>query len=167
MSKKLNIKETGFKVPKDYFDTLEDNVLSQLKVDETLGKSKDPGFALPDNYFTDVENKVLDTIKDQDSKVISLFSTSNLLYVSGIAAAIVILFGIFMKGGAITETVIDAEMAEAYLIQQDLSTYELASLLTEEDITSLNEEIMNEAFTDDEMEDYLLENVNLEDIIEQ
>jgi len=166
MSDKLNIKNSGFKVPKDYFESLEDQVLSKIKAEQSLGQAKQPGFTLPDDYMSSLEDKVFNTINEQDRKVISLFTRRNVLYISGIAAAIVILFGIFMKGGSV-EFEMDAEMAETYLMEQDLSTYELAALLTEEDITSLDEDIMSEAFTDNEMEDYLLENVNLEDIIEQ
>ncbi len=167
MNKKFNIKNTGFKAPKAYFDTLEDKILNKINEDTSFEHIKESGFKLPDGYLSSVEDAVLNTVNEQDNKVISLLSRRNLLYVSGIAAAIVIMFGIFMKNDTISEPLIDAEMAETYLMNQDISSYELASLLTEEDIVSLDEEIMNEAFTDDEMEDYLLENVNLEDIIEQ
>jgi hypothetical protein len=52
--------ETGFKVPKDYFENFEDRLLSELKLKETASPS---GFKLPEDYFDSLDNKILDAVK--------------------------------------------------------------------------------------------------------
>jgi hypothetical protein len=169
MNKDLkNIKTTGFKVPKDYFNTLEDNILDKVKDDTILKDIKNPGFEIPNNYFNSVEDTIFNKLHSKESpKVISLFNKRNIIYLSGVAAAIVIMFGIFMNTGNSTNMALDYEVVETYIIDQNISSYEIASLLTEEELLNINSEIMDEVFNDESMEDYLLENVNFEDIIEQ
>ena len=169
MNKKLkDIKQTGFKTPKDYFSTLEDAVLDQIKTDDLLKGMESTGYSLPEGYLSSVEDNVFNKLdSNKDVKVVSLLSRRNLLYMSGVAAAIVILFSVFIKNEVNTNEELDYDMVENYIMQQDISSYELAALLTEEELESINSEVMDEAFTDDEMETYLLENVNIEEIIEQ
>lgn len=168
MSNKLNdIKNTGFKTPKDYFDTVEDAVFSKLKTEDITDNIEDTGFKLPDNYLNTIEDKVFTKLESKDTKVISIFSKRNLLYISSVAAAIVILFSVLMKKEITLDQDLDYDMVKNYIIDQDVSSYELAALLTEEELSSINSEIMAEAFSDEDMEDYLIENINIEDIIEQ
>ncbi len=163
-----NIKNTGFKVPKDYFNSLEDNISSKIKVESILKDIDNPGFEMPNGYLDTLEDTVFNKLpKKKKPKVISLFSKKNLIYISGVAAAIVIMFGFFWNNPNTAEMKLDYEMVESYLIDQNISSFEIASLLTEEELLNINSEIMDEAYNDESMEDYLLENVNFEDIIEQ
>jgi hypothetical protein len=163
-----NIQNTGFKVPKDYFNTLEDTILSKIKIDSVLKGVDKPGFEMPDGYLNTLEDNFFNTLpKEENPKVISLFSKKNLIYISGVAAAIVIMLGFFWNNTNASKMELDYEMVESYLIDQNISSYEIASLLTEEELSNIDSEIMNEAYNDESMEDYLLENVNFEDIIEQ
>lgn len=169
MTNKLNnIKNTGFKTPDNYFDAVEDNIMNALKQESNLNLSKEVGFKTPDNYFDNLENAIFNKIETENTtKVIKLFSKRNLIYASGIAAAIVIMFGVFMNNNDASNLELDYEMVESYILNQDISSYEIALLLTEEELSNINLEIMDEAFNNEDMEDYLLENVNLEDILEQ
>ncbi len=169
MQKDLNnIKNTGLKVPKDYFNTLEDTILSKIKAESIIKDIDSPGFEIPNGYLDTLEDTVFNTLpKKENSKVISLFSKKNLIYITGVAAAIVIMFGFFWNNTNASEMELDYEMVESYLIDQNISSFEIASLLTEEELLNINSEIMDEAYNDESMEDYLLENVNFEDIIEQ
>ena len=58
------------------------------------------------------------------------------------------------------------EPQKTYILDEGISSYELAALFTDEEITTFNEEIMEEAFNDEPLEDYLLENTDIEDLIE-
>jgi len=169
MNKLKNIKDPGFKVPKEYFNSLEDAVFSKLNTEELQGKIDDHGFAMPKDYLDAIEDKVFSKLNKNDDnvKVVSLFNKRNLLYISGIAAALVIMFSIFINKNDGTSEELDYEMVENYIIDQNISSYELASLLTDEELLEVNSDIMDEAFGDDSLEDYLLENANIEDIIEQ
>ena len=163
-----NIKKTGFKTPDNYFDAVEDNIMNAIKKENSLNISKETGFITPENYFDTIEDVIINKIeKKNTTKVITLFSKRNLIYASSIAAAILIMFGIYLnKDNDILEE-IEYEIVENYILNQGISSYDIASLLTEEELSYINFEIMDEAFNNEDIEDYLLENANLEDIIEQ
>lgn len=52
--------ENSFKVPKGYFDTVEDAVFAKLSAEKLSDKE---GFSTPDSYFDSVEDNVLEKIK--------------------------------------------------------------------------------------------------------
>lgn len=169
MSKLDNIKKSGFKVPDGYFTNLEDRIIDEVKLDNTLQKGEKTSFVMPDGYLDNLENVITGKLAKEEPKVISLFNRSNLMYLSGIAAAILILVAVFVNtNGATIETDMwDDELVENYILEEGIDTYELAALLTEEELTIIDTEIFNEAFADDNLEDYLLENADLEDILDQ
>ena len=43
-----NIKQSGFKTPNAYFDTIEDQIMSQISLKNS---NENSGFKVPDNYF--------------------------------------------------------------------------------------------------------------------
>ena len=169
MKQKLNnIKNTGFKVPKDYFQNLEDTIMDTIKLDEALQNEGNSGFKAPDGYFDSLEDVILTKIKDDKKpKVVSLFNKQTLMYISGVAAAVLIMFNVFWNSSDTTIDTIDAELVENYIIDQGINTYEIASLLTDDSEVNLDIELFDETFNDDSLEDYLFENVNLEDFIDQ
>jgi len=163
-----NIKEPGYLAPDSYFESIEDSVMSKLNDDMVLENIKDSGFKTPDNYFEHVEDTVLAKLNDNKStKVLPLFSRRNVLYVSGVAAAILIMLGIFNNKTNNGIDSLDIEVVESYLEDQDLDTYDIASLLSVEDLEEDDFGIINDSFTEESLEDYLMDNANLEDIIEQ
>ena len=83
MKKKLNIntKQTSFKVPEGYFDTLETRLMDTIKKTSPRDMKVDSGFTVPENYFESfkVETETLkvliefsfnDTLKVRISNVI-------------------------------------------------------------------------------------------------
>ena len=62
MNKELkNIKTTGFKTPDNYFDTIEDNVMDNIKLNNILN-SKSTGQTTPEGYFDTIEDSVFQKI---------------------------------------------------------------------------------------------------------
>lgn len=155
-------KQTGFKTPDNYFESLEDKILSQAKLQE---KVSDSGFAIPDDYFKTIENCVLDAVSEEkDTKVVSLFSRKNIIYISSIAAAVLIMFGIFSRTTTPTFEGLDETLVENYILEQDYETYEIASLLSEEDLTN---ELININYSEENLEDFIFNNSEVEDFITQ
>ena len=171
MARLKDIKSTGFKAPtSDYFDGLEDAVFAKLKTQELKESiGGEHGFKMPEGYLGNVEGKLFDSIKNEtdEPKVISLFNKKRLMYLSGVAAAVLILFTVYLNQSPEANQELDIEMVENYIIDQNISTYELASLLTEEELQSINTDILEETFEDEDLEDYLIDNVDLENIIDQ
>tara|TARA_R110002049_G_scaffold25972_3_gene90814 strand:- start:61 stop:558 length:498 start_codon:yes stop_codon:yes gene_type:complete len=156
-----NIKETGFKVPKDYFDTLEDTVLRHNKLKE---QSSEPGFKTPDNYFETLEDTILSKVSEKESpKVISIFSRRNLIYASSIAAAVLLLLNLSIFENESGWEDIEAETVENYIINENMGSYEIASLLIDEE---LNEDNLTDIeFSDEALENYFLDHTTVEDLI--
>lgn len=160
-----NIKKAGYKIPEGYFDSVEDNILN--KINSPFEDVNASGYEVPDNYFNSIEDKVLDRVALKKGKLVNLFTRRNLMYLSGVAAALLIMISVVFKSDPLDET-LDIEMVETYLEEQDLDSYELAELLAEADLLDEDFTVFDEENLDDsEIEAYLLENINIEDIIEQ
>ena len=65
--------ENGFSTPKNYFDSIEENVFSSIVLD-SIGKKN--SFEIPDNYFSLVEPSVLEKIRREDDLVPSSYFDS-------------------------------------------------------------------------------------------
>ncbi|WP_100612633.1 hypothetical protein [Confluentibacter lentus] len=154
-----NIKNTGFKIPDNYFEGIEDTVLSQMKLKSIDGS----GFKVPNGYFESLEDTVISKIsKNENTKVINLFTRRNLLYVSSIAATILLLFNlsVFNKKSVSFET-LETASVENYIMNEYIDSYDMASLLTNEDI--VEENFIEHNFSEENMENYILNNIDIED----
>ena len=85
-------KQSGFKVPEDYFGSFEERMMVELFSAENKLHKKP--FKVPENYFEQLENSILEKIENtpEKGKVISLFNRRTLSYVAGIAAVLTVLF---------------------------------------------------------------------------
>jgi len=169
MKKELhNIKKTGFNTPAGYFNGLEDKIMNSINLSNHLKNEKKSGFKVPEGYLNSLEDNILNKVElNNDPKVITLFSKQNLIYISGVAAAVVIMFNIFYNNSEVSLETIDTDIVENYFIDEGIDTYEIAALFTEEELTTINNDIFDQTFNDDSLEDYLLENAIIEDIIDQ
>ena len=65
--------KNGFDIPKNYLDSVEENIISSLFLDSIENKNS---FDIPENYFDLVEPSVLEKIKNEDQSIPeSYFST--------------------------------------------------------------------------------------------
>lgn len=162
MSDKLkNIKNPGFKIPDNYFEGIEDAVLSQIKLKSIEGT----GFKVPEGYFESLEDTVTNKIsKNKNTKVITLFTKQNLLYVSSIAATLLLLFNlsVFNKKRDTFET-LETVTLESYIMNENIGSYEIVSLLDEEDL--LNEGFTELQIDEHSVETYILNNLDIENLI--
>jgi len=156
-----NIQNPGFQVPKDYFEHLEASIISHVNLKE---KVSDPGFTVPKDYFKNIENDILTKVnKKEPVKVISLFNKKNLIYISGIAAAILLLFNLPTLNTEVTYASLSTETVENFVLNEDYSANDLATLFN--DIDLLEEDGFNSiSFTDEAMQDYLNNNLELNDL---
>ncbi|OUS01939.1 hypothetical protein A9Q86_04620 [Flavobacteriales bacterium 33_180_T64] len=159
--KKLDtIKTSGFKTPKDYFSQVEEQILNEVSL---IDKANHSGFEVPGSYFESLESKILDKVNPKnDTPVISLFSWKKLVYTSAIAASLILMFTIFTPS-EITFEDIETASIEYYIEQEGFSNYDLASLLTEEELSTVN--FIDNEILEETIEDYLLDNVDIEELI--
>ena len=151
-----NINETGFKVP-------EDTVMNQIKLNEKVSHS---GFKTPNGYFDTLEDHIIEKASQKTApKVISLFNKRALIYISGVAAAVLLLFNLSIFESDPWSS-LDTETVENYLLDENiLDSYELASLMTEEELEVTDFTDVN--FDDENVETYLLNHLDVEDLISE
>jgi len=148
----------GFKMPEGYLDNLEERLLSKIK-EESL--PKETGFSVPEGYFESVDEKVMQQIaaEKNDPKVISLLSRKALFYVAGVAACAVLIVSIVTsapnEGEAVTQEDVSNYIDDDNL---DFDAYDIASLFQEEDLSNVFLE--DNLFSEENLEDYLLENLD-------
>lgn len=156
------IKNTGFNVPKDYFETFEAKLYNRINF--SLDTPQDAGFRAPEDYFESFEDAVLKRVLTEDKgRVITLFSNKKLSYVASIAAALIILIGLPILNQEPTFDSLETETVENYIISENISSYEIASLLSDE---QLEEDIyVTHDLEKETIETYLLNNIEVEDLI--
>ncbi len=160
-AKQHNNNDTGFKVPKGYFDNLDDTLVQVAKLKT---KAKASGFSVPNTYFDTLDNKILDRLNvEKTTRVIPLFSKKNLVYISSIAAAVILLFTLTFNKTTTNWNNLDADTVENYMLLEGIDTHEIASLLPDTDLDEAD--FVDLDFNEETIENYLLNHANIEDLI--
>ena len=164
MNKELkNIKTTGFKTPDNYFDTIEDNVIDNIKLNDVLNNESN-GQTIPEGYFDSIEDSVFQKITSskKEVKVIRLFTRKKMFYAASIAAAIILMLIVILPSNPSFSN-LELETVENYIYQESYSSEDIAALLSEEEL----EEILyaDSSYSDESLEDYILDNTTIEDLI--
>lgn len=134
--------KNGFTTPSDYFDTFSDRLFEKIsgEVNTTL-LPETSGFIVPDNYFEKNEAKILSKLNHSKTKVIQLKAT--LYKVSGIAAILLLTIVSPMRYNYVeTNKNQIAEMNYLEMQSEDLSIYEVGSMLDSEDLSELENELI-------------------------
>lgn len=163
-SKLHTIQETGFKAPDSYFDSFDERLFKKLEVQQDMTALKNPGYKVPENYFDSFDSKLQARLKNEHQpKVRTLLSWRNTAYFSG-AAALVLMFAIFFQSeNNLSINQVETASIENYLNEENLNVYDIASFLNADDI-ELDDFVAN-TFTDESLENYLLNNTSIEDLI--
>ena len=61
----ISLKKSGFEIPDNYFETIENAVLSELNIDEIDFKISKKTFTTPENYFESIEDIVIAKLKSE------------------------------------------------------------------------------------------------------
>lgn len=166
---------SGFTAPEGYMNNLEEELLDKL----VIGKEESPtldlisknSFTTPDNYFKTLEKNILEktvTTSYTESKVISLLSRRNVVYVTSIAAMIAILISVVLPSDKKIEDAF-GNVAIADIQQYfddgnaEFSDSEIAELLDEE--ISLTDTFVDEEISEEELESYLSDEELSDDMI--
>ncbi len=162
-----NIKESGMKTPDGYFDAFDERLFKKLDVQKEMASISIPGYKVPDNYFEEFNDKIQTRLKNDDSlKVINLMSWRNAAYISGIAAALVLMLTVYINSNNILSiNQIETASIEDYLNNENLNIYDIASLLNEDDL--LLDDFVSSSITEESLENYLLNNTSIEDLINE
>ena len=147
-------KNVGFKVPEDYFESFESNLFEKIKTTSALEPKIDSGFKVPKNYFETFSPKV---------KSDNLINLNQILYLSGMAAAILLMFTLFLPKDKPSFDGLEIATIEYYLLNESYEAAEIAGLLNEDELSL---DTFNVTLDSDEMETYILENTAIENLID-
>lgn len=132
--------KTGFSTPTDYFDTLSDRLIEKLDGELHLDfLPKTSGFVVPENYFAKNETKILQN--STTTKVIRL--KSSVYKVTSIAAVLLLTIVSPILYNSIESK--NNELAEISYLEmhaEELSIYEVGSMLDNEDLSELENELI-------------------------
>lgn len=151
--------KNGLGLPEDYFENFEERLFNKISEDII---PKETGFSVPEGYLNTIENKVISQVSTpvKEIKVISLITKKTFLYAASIAAVAIIVFSIFNnKNAVITISDFDIASIENYIENENLDydSYDLSFLLNDDDFDELISE--NDFITEEQLEDYLLKNI--------
>ena len=92
--------ELGYNIPQNYFDELEQSLLSKIKTENAENiHSKKLGFKVPDGYFESVNKAVLEQTKPKKGKLITLLLVHK-YKISAIAAVLLVVFMVYNYNSA-------------------------------------------------------------------
>ena len=146
-------KKIPFKVPKDYFESFYANFFIEQELKNKVQKT---GFKTPDGYLNDFNVSIPKT-----SKVTNLrkLNKKYSIYISGIAAALILLFMFIMPKKDNEE--VSLEILENYLLSEVDHSDLLSNILTLDELNDLY--ILN--VSSSEIENYLLQNASIETLL--
>tara|TARA_B100000497_G_scaffold47843_1_gene55342 strand:- start:505 stop:972 length:468 start_codon:yes stop_codon:yes gene_type:complete len=146
-------KNSPFKVPKDYFKNFDANFFIEQELKNKVQKT---GFKTPDGYLNDFNVSIPKT-----SKVTNLrkLNKKYSIYISGIAAALILLFMFIMPKKDNEE--VSLEILEDYLLSEVDQSDLLSNILTLDELNDLY--ILN--VSSSEIENYLLQNASIETLL--
>ncbi len=168
----LNKQKSGFKVPSDYFENFEKKLFNDVTQDDTqnniLGSKTNTGFKIPEDYFKTLETSISQKVENNQSKgkLVSLVSRKRVLFISGIAAMIAIIFSISIhQKSKIDFNDILISDIDLFLEDEDidLSSSEIALLFEDDD--SYTDAFEQELIDDETIYDYLSEEDLTDDVI--
>ena len=137
-------------------------------IDREHNDKIESGFKIPANYFEQFEAKMMAQISiEKEIKVVSIFQNKQ-LWISSIAAAVLLAIGIPVYFTMANETKLDATTIENYLAtQKSVGMIELTKHLTDDDIEELEVSLGVTIANTDGIENYLSETENLDYIINE
>lgn len=132
----------GFITPNDYFDNLSDRIIEKINGEASSNLiPKTSGFSVPEDYFVKNEAKLLARVNFTEAKVVSLKHT--LYKVSGIAAVLLLtIVSPMLYHSTETKNNELVEMSYLQLHSEELSVYEVGSMLDDKEIIELENELI-------------------------
>lgn len=154
-------KKQGFKTPDNYFEEFEDRLFDKMNKSSLPGHH---GFKTPKNYFEGLEDSILRRIQeeDKDAGVVPLFGWKTVTYAASIAACAILIFTIFNNTPSSNKLLDKLEFASIEEYFEDSSTEinanDVIALLNNEELAEMTFD--SDYFSDENIEEYLLENLD-------
>ncbi|MGV6846349.1 MAG: hypothetical protein ACWA42_09530 [Lutibacter sp.] len=145
-------KESAFSIPEDYFGNVEDRVLAKLKSEKLYENVEDS--SIPENYFENFEERVFEKLKTKN-KVVSLNRFLKIAAPILAAASLALILFLNRNNSSINFDTLQTASIENYF-ESNFDGIDETNLMAlyNENITSVN---LNDNLTDSAVENYLSE----------
>lgn len=155
---------SGFKTPENYFVSFEDKLFANIETNKLSKQTHASGYTTPNNYFESVESKVVSQSIKKQPKVISIFKNRWTISSVAVAASVtIVLFLFFNQPDDLSFNDLEMAAIENYILNSDISAGEISQFLNDEDFN--NSLTDHSILTEDNLENYLINNTNLEDLL--
>lgn len=164
--------DAGFKVPDNYFQDLEAQIMDKVSNGTTLLDSYKgkPGFEVPQDYFKQLEENITEKLEltAPGKKVIPLWKKKKLYYATAVAAVFLAIISTVLFNPVLPDysiETIELSAIEEYIDRGyiDLNFNEISAFLTEEGYAA--DDFNTSGLSDEEMLDYLSENLEDPDLL--
>ncbi|WP_372792649.1 hypothetical protein [Lutibacter sp.] len=188
----ISLKKAGFEIPENYFESIEDAIIAELKTETLLKKGTKETFKTPENYFDSIEEIVISKLKAEviqnntettipenyfenlENQVLSKIKTTpKVIFLKSkfikfatpiaIAASLLLVFVLNNKSKTVTFESLASSEIETWIDNGNIDIDALSIASIYPEI-ELNNEINSASLSDDEVFEYLNEE-DLEDII--
>ena len=157
-----NDNTAGFKIPKDYFNNLEDTILNDAKMQ---AKIPSHGFKVPDHYFDNLEDTIYNKATTKNTSKVRTLNVQPWVYAASIAACIMLMFTLtFSNNQSNSISAINNDTLESFILDEDLNTSEMATLITDSDL--FGSDILDSAISDASINNYIEREIELEDLLD-
>lgn len=159
-----NKQKHGFKIPKGYFENFEENLSFKMQ-EENFPKSD--AFKVPGNYFETLDERIISKVNStkNETKIIPIYFKKSFQYAAAIAACLLIaLLAIpsINNSNPNFESLSEASILE-YIDDDnlELNLQDFAGTMDESTLSYINQEL----FSEENLESYLLDDVDEEFLI--
>lgn len=166
-----NGKPPSFSVPEGYFTSLEDRILNHTTTKDldSAGAVSEMPFAVPQDYFENLEKQVL--LKTVDKPVVQMKRdypawVIPMLAVAAIFIAVVTINGLWQSNTLSMEDLKSDELA-MYLADTDFTADQESMDILYSNPNALNVSTSNRSFDDEALLDYLVEEVDMNQLMEE
>lgn len=137
MKNKNTENHNEFKIPENYFNTIEDRVFEKLSEKKLL---KNDEFNIPKNYFETVEDSVFEKLNLTHKKETKVISIRRLLIQISVAAALIFMASLFyINNNSTNINTITANDVDIWLDEnvEDIDTFLIAEIFEADEIDDL------------------------------
>lgn len=85
--------DSGFKIPEDYFSSLEDRIMHRFNELESEIPAKQNDFKVPEGYFDSLEDKIISRANINKPGIIRLFKREYFYYAAAVVAICILMLG--------------------------------------------------------------------------
>jgi hypothetical protein len=163
-------------VPEGYFEDFQERIHNRIAEEEIRAQVQEDGFAVPEGYFENLNTRILSQITEESkpvqtakipvrkTKIFKLWHSKAMKYATAACIVIISAVGLYMNQQQFfTDDSVPVQVTKATPQEQTLADIDEQAIIDQIQ-TGDAQQVANTTATDNEMEDYILNNYSQTDI---